>query len=309
MDSVTASVIMTAFNAEKYIAEAIESILNQTFADFEFIIVDDASTDNTSLIIQRFTDSRIIVIRNVQNEGVAKSSNIGLRYAKGKYIIRADADDINLAERFEKQIEYMEKHPKIMLSSCSMVIFGENEAERKRIIRLNEQQIKANLIFNSVLPHPGFIFRREVCAECGYDETIRYALDYDFQVRASLKYPISCMEDIYVRYRHSDTQISTQKYKEQQEHADVVRKRMFQYYGILLTDNELKCIQLLSTGRIKDMTSTQFLVAFKLMFELKYKVKKSRCAEKSAICDLCDEMNYKVRKEIIERINCVLGRN
>lgn len=124
MDEIMASVIMAAYNAQEYIAEAIESILKQTFTDFEFIIIDDASTDNTSAIIHSYDDGRIKLIKNTVNLGLTKSLNIGLKHANGKYIIRTDADDVNLIDRFEKQIKYMESNPHIMLSSCSMIIFG-----------------------------------------------------------------------------------------------------------------------------------------------------------------------------------------
>ena len=308
MQNVMLSVLMAAHNAEKYIFETIESVLMQTYDDFEFIIIDDASTDSTNSIIRQFDDKRVKLLENTKNLGLTKSLNIGLKVAKGKYIVRTDADDINITDRFEKQVEYMESNPQIMLSSCSMIIFDGN-IEKPRILDFDNSQIKARLLFNSVLLHPGFIFKREICAEDGYDETYRYAQDYEFQARMSQKYAISCIKDIGVRYRVSESQISTKKYIEQQECANRVRRRMFLHYGIALNDNRLKCVQLLSTGRIKEMTCVQFLVASKIMFELKLKVKKSGCPEGKAICDLCDEMNYKMRNEIFERVKYVLKRD
>lgn len=308
MQNAMLSVIMAAYNAEQYISETIESVLSQTYSDFEFIIIDDASTDSTNLIIRKFDDKRIKLVENKQNLGLTKSLNIGLKIAKGKYIVRTDADDINVDDRFEKQVEYMEGNPQIMLSSCSMIIF-EGSTEKLRILDFDNNQIKARLLFNSVLLHPGFIFRREICAEYGYDESYRYAQDYEFQARMSLKYAISCIRDIGVRYRVSEGQISTKRYREQQECANRVRQRMFRHYGIILRNNELKCVQLLSTGRVKEMTCFQFLTASKIMLELKYKAKKSGYPEWRAICDLCDEMDFKIRREIIERVKYVLKRD
>lgn len=137
-----------------------------------------------------------------------------------------------------------------------------------------DDEIKVRLLFNSVLPHPGFIFRKEICTEKGYDESFRYAKDYEFQARASMKYPISCMEYIGVKYRRTANQISTKKYEEQQECANRVRKRMFQYFSVVLNEKECKNIQLLSSNRLYEMTWKQLLSAIKILFRLKYNVKK-----------------------------------
>ena len=118
---------MPAYNAEKYIAESIESILSQTFTDFEFIIINDASTDSTKEIIESFQDSRIILINNEQNLGVAKSLNIGIATAKGKYIARMDADDISLPERFQTQFNFMEKNPDIDICGSWARMFGDKD--------------------------------------------------------------------------------------------------------------------------------------------------------------------------------------
>ena len=100
------SVIMTVYNTEeKYLREAIESVLNQTFSDFEFIIVDDGSTNNAVEVVKSYRDERIKLVLNGKNLGMAKSSNIGLEMAQGEYIARMDSDDISLPERFEKQVE------------------------------------------------------------------------------------------------------------------------------------------------------------------------------------------------------------
>lgn len=102
------SVLMPVYNSEKYLNEAIESILNQTFVDFEFIIINDASNDNSENIIESYQDSRIKYFKNEKNLGVAKTLNKGLKLAQGKYIARMDSDDISLPERLYKQFKFME---------------------------------------------------------------------------------------------------------------------------------------------------------------------------------------------------------
>ena len=105
------SVVMPAYNAAKYIKEAIDSILAQTYRDFEFIIVNDGSTDNTKEIILSYSDPRIVYIENEQNSGICVTLNKGLDAAKGRYIVRMDSDDIALPQRLEVQVRYMDANP------------------------------------------------------------------------------------------------------------------------------------------------------------------------------------------------------
>ena len=124
------SVIMPAYNAEKYIGEAIESILNQTFTDFEFIIIDDGSSDHTADIIKGFHDERIRFIQNEKNSGVANTLNKGLELSQGEYIARMDADDISLPARFEKQVAFMEANPDVAVVGCGIELFGMSHEKR-----------------------------------------------------------------------------------------------------------------------------------------------------------------------------------
>ena len=124
------SVLMPAYNAEKYIGEAIESILNQTYKDFEFIIINDGSIDRTEDIILSYDDPRIIYLKNKENSGIVASLNNGLKQAKGQYVARMDADDISLPTRFEKQLQYMESNQHIFVLGTSLILFGENSNGR-----------------------------------------------------------------------------------------------------------------------------------------------------------------------------------
>ena len=115
MSSPMISVVMPTFNGEKFIKEAIESILNQTFNDFEFIIVNDGSIDNTEKIIQSFSDKRIVYVKKEQNSGISDTLNLGISLAKGKYIARMDDDDISIPNRFERQLEVFASDLKIIV--------------------------------------------------------------------------------------------------------------------------------------------------------------------------------------------------
>ena len=120
------SVIMPIYNVEPYIGKAIESVLHQTFENFEFIIIDDGSTDKTYDIISSYHDKRIIIIRNQINRGLAKCLNQGFLIAKAEYIIRMDGDDICKPERFSKQIQFMLEHPNLGISGTYMDLIDEH---------------------------------------------------------------------------------------------------------------------------------------------------------------------------------------
>ena len=122
IESPKISVVMPVLNGEKYLAEAIESILNQTFQDFEFIIVDDGSTDQTPEILRSYAnkDSRIQIVTNPINRGIGYSRNRGIALSRGEYIANMDADDLCLPERFEKQVRFLDSHPDIAKKSCAL---------------------------------------------------------------------------------------------------------------------------------------------------------------------------------------------
>ena len=139
------SVVMPVYNAEKYVAEAVESILQQTYTDFEFIIIDDCSTDNSYGILQTYAakDIRIRLFKNDVNNKLPNTLNFGIAQSNGKYIARMDADDISLPERFAKQVEFMESHPEIGV--CGTLI-KEFIDENEQITRMVEYPVEHKLI-------------------------------------------------------------------------------------------------------------------------------------------------------------------
>ena len=120
------SVLMPVYNGDKFLAKAVNSILNQTFNNFEFIIINDGSTDNSLTILKSFNDKRINIINNTENKGITFALNKGLKSAKGKYIARQDQDDISDPNRFLLQIEYLEKH-NIDLVDTNFIFIDEND--------------------------------------------------------------------------------------------------------------------------------------------------------------------------------------
>lgn len=232
------SVIMSVYNEETYIRESLQSILNQTEQDFEIIITDDCSTDNTVSCIESLNDGRIQIIRNKENQGLTKNLNQGLKLARGKYIARMDGDDICMPERFASQIRYLENHPSVMLISCQTQTFG----AQNLIWRLKDgpERLKAMMLIRPVLAHPGYMMRSELITEEGflYDETYRSAQDYNFAVRVAQIYPIGIAQEILLKYRAHAKQVSSKKSGEQFQNADRVRTMQLEKLGIELTTEE-----------------------------------------------------------------------
>jgi len=203
----TVSVLMPAYNAEKYIAESIESILNQTFSDFEFIIINDGSTDNTAKIIREYArrDSRIKFIDNKKNMGVAKTRNQLLDNAVGKYIAYQDSDDISLAHRLAYQVDFLDSHPDISVVGAAMETFPKYEklvyVERPKLLDFYGY----NMVSNAVV-----MFRRSDILKYGfkYKENYQTCEDYDFWVQIVRVLKIYNLPEVLMKYRVLEKSLS-----------------------------------------------------------------------------------------------------
>jgi glycosyltransferase involved in cell wall biosynthesis len=200
------SVLMPVYNGEKHLREAIESILKQPFTDFEFIIIDDGSTDSSAAIVQSFPDQRIIYRKNEVNLGLAASLNIGLKLAKGKYLARMDADDIARPERLQTQFDYLESHPDIDLCGSWIKIIG---TEKIWKMPTKSEQIPALLLFGPTLFHPTVFWRQESFLKnnLSYNEAFRKSQDYELWARAAKVIKIVNLKDVLLDYRVTEEQI------------------------------------------------------------------------------------------------------
>ena len=234
---VKVSIIMPVYNCEKYVGEAIESVLAQSFKDFEFIIIDDGSDDNTSQIIEEYdkTDNRIRILRNEQNLGVVKSLNIGLRQSVGEYIARIDADDIWLPEKLEKQIIYLEKNGDIgMLATSKLNIDADGKIrERDKYPETySYKDIRDNILKRNLFCHSSVIFSNNVLKKVGYyDETFINSEDYEYWMRVISATKVEMLEEPLVYYRISTDAISYRRLKQQRYYAMLAKLR-----GIKLLD-------------------------------------------------------------------------
>lgn len=177
---------MPAYNAQKYVGLATESILSQTHKRYEFIIVDDASTDSTLKILKdyRKKDKRIILIRNKKNLGVTKSLNKAIKLVKGKYIVRMDADDWAYPNRFQLQVDLMEHHPDVMVSGSYIEVCDEDlKIKYSRKYHLSDESIRKHIFRYSPFAHPATIWRADALKKERYDERIEISQDYELYFR------------------------------------------------------------------------------------------------------------------------------
>lgn len=208
------SVLMPVYNGASYLQEAIDSILNQTYHDFELIIVDDGSKDESAAIIARNAakDSRIVALRNEKNSGICVTLNKGLHIARGEYIVRMDCDDISLPKRIERQVAFMDEHPEVGVSGMNILIFGEGISDRKFDFSFTPVACKADMLFYPCLAHPAAIMRKTALQQLDmyYDDYYRGMEDFDLWWRLSLVSKISNMPERLLKYRIHATQ-ETQK--------------------------------------------------------------------------------------------------
>lgn len=204
------SVIMSVYNAEKYLKAAIDSILDQTYSNFELILINDYSSDDSEAIMKQYQaeDPRIIILENEENIGLTKSLNRGLALARGEYVARMDADDISVPERFEKQVKFLDEHPDYSFVSCIAQYINENgEPEQMRLFPETNEEIYNMMPKVDAVMHPGVMFRRTDIALIGnYCEEFRVVQDYDLWFRGmAAGYKFYNIQEPLVLFRRNDS--------------------------------------------------------------------------------------------------------
>lgn len=206
---------MPVYNGEKFISEAIDSILSQTFRDFEFLIIDDGCTDGSIEVINSYTDPRIWLVHNGFNMGLIATLNRGLDLAHGQYIARMDCDDSSLPKRLAKQVCFMDENPEVVVCGTWIQFMGSN---RIRKYPLTHEAIKCYLLFDCPLAHPSIMIRKDVLRknDLYYDINYKYAEDYELWTRCVNVIKLANIPEVLVKYRwHSDQ--ASNKYARMQE--------------------------------------------------------------------------------------------
>ncbi len=253
------SVVMPTYNTQiSILREAVDSILNQTFSDFEFIIIDDGSANDTYEYLKSIPDERIKIIKNDTNIGITKSLNIGFRAARGKYIARMDSDDIAFPDRFEKQYAFMESHPDVFVCGSNVLFFKDRALPeikpadqtkkqytfiKKKDFRRKEsteivnckvedmESYRVRMIFTNPGPvHPTAFFNHEKLIQyhIEYNEELVYAQDYDLWMRISSFGQICTLQEVLLYYRVHSGQISKARREKQIECDQMTQRKLLE---------------------------------------------------------------------------------
>ncbi|MEO8664322.1 MAG: glycosyltransferase [Ignavibacteria bacterium] len=220
------SVITTVYNCENYIKQSIESISNQSFVDFEYIIVDDGSTDGTLTAVQKLTvsDKRIILIRNKTNSGRVNSLNSALEIAQGEFIAMQDADDISLNDRLEKEFLFLKNNPGYVLVGSNIIVMDQNENFISKPDRPHiDLEAKFGLLFMCTFANPSIMYRKKIIDENNikYEQNFNHVEDFRMITMISQYGKVFNLENTLVKYRkHGDNDSS--------KYFDIVNSRSIQ---------------------------------------------------------------------------------
>lgn len=225
------SVIMSVYNGEEFLREAIESILNQTYRNFEFIIIDDGSKDKSLKIIKSYKDARIVLVSR-PNKGLVASLNEGIALSKGEYIARQDADDVSVLDRFEKEVKYMDKHPKTALVGSNYTIM---DIKGNPLVTTNvfthPNDLKLAQVTCNQYGHGSVMLRKSALDKVGgYDKSVGHVEDYDLWTRLSQTYDIANFVEPLYYYRKVESGVSMSNAELQVQQTFAVRDKSFQYF-------------------------------------------------------------------------------
>ena len=237
------SVIMPVYNGEKYLREAIDSVLNQTFTNFEFIVINDGSTDSSVNIIKTYIDERILFINNEFNYGIPYSRNLGLQLARGQFLTWTDCDDINLPSRFEEQVKVLKNNSEIGICGTWLKRIGCKKSSLFKAYK-DPELVKAILLFRPAIPNATAMMRLSKIKEFNlvYNTNLPISEDYDFILRCSMFFPLTNIQKVYYLYRASETSIMKKFESREMESyriREVIYTQALTYLGIRPTESDL----------------------------------------------------------------------
>jgi len=256
------SIVMPVFNRQRFLREAVQSVLCQTLRDFELIVVDDGSTDGGSKIVESFQDGRIRLVRLERNSGSAAAMNAGLDLARGHYVARMDADDICVPSRLERQVEFMERNPSIGISGAWARMFGAKTGVVER--PTEDASIKCELLFNCVLNHPTVIMRRQPLIDGGvrYDPTFKTCEDFDLWARVAPDVEFANLPQVLLHYRvHAMQTTATDCPSQRANCLGRIFAMQLNRLGLDPTDGDVAVHTALAGWKLKSGADLSFVVA------------------------------------------------
>jgi glycosyltransferase involved in cell wall biosynthesis len=221
------TVLMPVYNAAKYLKESVQSILDQSFANFEFLIFNDGSTDESGAIVRQFLDPRIKLFDSAENYGYVYHLNQGICMARGEYIARMDADDVSHPERFAKQIYFLDAHPEVgICGTCFDLI----DNGRPIILPQDDAAIRISAFSGSPFGHPTVMMRTNLLRDNNlfYDNSLVPAEDYHLWLAIAQHTKLANLPDILLHYRVHEGQISNRKAQIQSDHAQMARNSLIE---------------------------------------------------------------------------------
>ncbi len=231
MNDVRITILMPVYNGEKYIKEAIDSILNQTYKNFEFLIINDGSTDDSAEIVKSYKDSRIRLLVNEHNLGLTSTLNIGLREAKGEYIARMDVDDISLPDRLKQQAAFLDAHPDVGIVGTSFIRINKDSTffDVPVVLRYDDD-LQMQLLYENPFVHGSIMFKKSLLIklrEPYYRSGFEGAEDYDLWSRLAEITKVRNMSEILYKYRINPGGITATRKKIQQEKTKFISKNNY----------------------------------------------------------------------------------
>lgn len=211
MNTVLVTVLVPTFNVDKYIKDCFDSIFNQTFQNFNVLVIDDASTDDTIKIIESFESSRIEIVKKKNTKGLIDSLNIGFKMVKSKYIARVDADDINHLSRFQKQFNFLEMNPTIAACGCWLQSFGNNNHIFKH--KETHDEIMCSMFFTAPMSLGATMLRKEAYENVKFNFNKLHVEDYDFWARTGFYNKMHNLQEVLYYYRVHSEQVCS-KYRD-----------------------------------------------------------------------------------------------
>lgn len=257
------SILMPVYNASRYISEAIDSVLAQDFQDWELILINDGSTDDSEAIIMQYEDNRIYYVKNRINLGLIKTLNKGLDLCEGEYIARMDADDVALSGRLRKQVNFLDNHRACLMCGTNAVVIDNSGKQSGRIRNLtNNNFLQISLLFSPSFIHPTVMIRKEILRSNKYNEAYKHVEDYELWCRIARQGKIANLSDELLAYRWHDTNVSVLNNKVQEELKDKIITDELRALEIVPTAEELYyhkiTFRLYSLGHKQDVSVGQF---------------------------------------------------
>jgi glycosyltransferase involved in cell wall biosynthesis len=244
MEHPKVTVLLPVYNGDRFLQEAIDSVLSQTWNDFELLVVNDESIDGTAAILEGYNDPRVHIITNASRIGLPSSLNCGLAHARGEYVARIDADDVALPQRLAEQVWYLDHHPDVGLVASSIdIIDKEGTKIGSEEVARSPEELYYLLTFKNCIANCSVTFRRELILGIGgYHESMMFAEDYDLWVRVSRRVRIAKLDKILAQWRNTETSISSRHKAEQAATVKkIVLKNLQNLMGDSINVNEALC--------------------------------------------------------------------